>query len=82
MKGDPLSGNVFLFCNKSRHLLKTVWWDKTGFRLAQKRLEQKRWPWPENEAAVQELTERQTEMLLEGIDFWKAHKELHYISVY
>jgi len=81
MKGDPLSGNVFLFCNRSRHLLKAVWWDRTGFWLAQKRLETERWPWPENETAAQELTDRQTEMLLDGIDFWKAHKELHYTSI-
>jgi transposase len=52
MKGDPLCGNVFLFCNKSRYLLKAVWWDRTGFWLAQKRLETERWPWPKNEAAA------------------------------
>ena len=33
-----LDGSVFLFCNKSRKLLKALWWDKTGFWLAQKNL--------------------------------------------
>jgi transposase len=42
---DPLSGSVYLFCNKGRKLLKAVWWDKTGFWLAQKRLEGARFPW-------------------------------------
>jgi transposase len=31
---DPLSGSVYLFCNKGRKLLKAVWWDRTGFWLA------------------------------------------------
>ena len=30
MKGDPFSGNVYLFCNRERNLLKAVYWDKTG----------------------------------------------------
>jgi transposase len=37
MKQDPLSGSVYLFCNRDRKLLKAVWWDKTGFWLSQKR---------------------------------------------
>jgi transposase len=81
MKEDPLSGAVFLFCNKSRKLLKAVWWDKTGFWLAQKRLEKARWPWPENTEEVEELSAEELGMLLKGIDFWKAHKEVHYERV-
>ncbi|MDR0585185.1 MAG: transposase [Treponema sp.] len=30
---NPLSGSVFLFCNRSRKVLKAVWWDKMGFWL-------------------------------------------------
>ncbi|MDR1301620.1 MAG: IS66 family insertion sequence element accessory protein TnpB [Treponema sp.] len=36
MELNPLSGSVFLFCNRSRKLLKAVWWDLTGFWLSQK----------------------------------------------
>jgi transposase len=76
MGQDPLGGSVFLFCNRSRKLLKAVWWDKTDFWLSQKRLEQDRFPWPEYEQAAEELR-----MLLAGIDFWKAHKPLLYSKV-
>jgi transposase len=31
MQLDPLSGSVYVFCNKGRKLLKAVWWDRTGF---------------------------------------------------
>jgi transposase len=81
MQGDPFSGSVYLFCNKGRKLLKAVWWDKTGFWLSQKRLEKEKWPWPENEGEAEELNAEQLGMLLEGIDFWKAHKPVYYQRV-
>jgi len=81
MRQDPFSGDVYLFCNRGRKLLKAVYWDKTGFWLSQKRLEQDRFPWPHDEAAARELTAEQLQMLLAGIDFFKAHKTLHYKKV-
>ena len=48
MKLDALTDSVFLFCNKSHKLLKLIFWDKTGFWLAQKRLERNTWPCPDN----------------------------------
>jgi transposase len=39
---------------QGRQLLKAVWRDKAGFWLAQKRLEEAKFPWPENGANVQE----------------------------
>jgi transposase len=81
MKADPFSGSVFLFCNRGRKLLKAVWWDKTGFWLSQKRLEKAKFPWPENTDEVEELNREQLEMLLSGIDFWKAHKPVYYQRV-
>ena len=81
MKGEPFSGNVYLFCNKERKLLKAVWWDKTGFWLSQKRLEKDKYPWPETIEAVRELSCDELSMLLRGINFFKAHKTLYYKNV-
>jgi transposase len=81
MKGDPFSGSVYIFCNRGRKLLKAIWWDKTGFWLSQKRLEKDRFPWPENRAEAEELSAESLNMLLAGIDFFKAHKELYYKRV-
>ena len=33
IKQDPFSGSVFLFCNRSRKLLKAVYWDKTHYEV-------------------------------------------------
>jgi transposase len=81
MKQDPFSGSVYLFCNRGRKLLKAVWWDKTGFWLSQKRLEKATFPWPANAEETEELNREQLEMLLTGIDFWKAHKSVYYERV-
>jgi len=81
MKQNPFSGSVFLFCNCDRKLLKAVYWDKSGFWLSQKRLEKDKFPWPQNESDVRELTGDELQMLLTGIDFFKVHKELHYKKV-
>jgi transposase len=81
MGGEPFSGNVYLFCNRERKLIKAVWWDKSGFWLAQKRLEAEKYPWPQDEGKARELTAEQLKMLLEGIDFFKAHKTLYYKNI-
>jgi len=81
MTGEPFSGNVYLFCNRDRKLLKAIYWDRNGFWLNQKRLEKDRFPWPETNAAAQELSGEELSMLLAGIDFFKAHKELYYKKV-
>ena len=81
MTGEPFSGNVYLFCNRERKLLKAVYWEKNGFWLSQKRLEKDRYPWPETNEAARELGGEELSMLLSGIDFFKAHKPLYYKKV-
>jgi transposase len=83
MEGEPFSGNVYLFCNRERNLLKGLWWDRNGFWLSRKRrtcgsLEKDKYPWPENGGAARELSGEEWGMLLRGIDFFKAHKEIYY----
>jgi len=81
MSGDPFSGNVYIFCSKDRKLVKAVYWDKTGFWLSQKRLEKDKFPWPQDENEVRELTSEQLQLLLTGIDFFRAHQTLYYKKV-
>ena len=78
---DPLSGNLFLFCNKRRNIFKALYWDRNGFCIWKKRLEKDRFPWPKDGEEVAEIEEQQCKWLLDGIDFWKAHKKIPYSSV-
>jgi transposase len=81
MMEEPFSGNIYLFCNRDRKLLKALWWDRNGFWLSQKRLEQDKFPWPQTSEDVHELSREQLLMLLQGINFFKAHKTLYYKNV-
>ena len=80
LKLDPFSGALFLFCNKRQHLLKILYWDRTGYCLWLKRLEKDRFPWPMNRSEVQEIDLEKLRQLLAGIDFWEAHEEVKYSS--
>jgi transposase len=81
MAGEPFSGDIYLFCNRERRLVKAVWWDRNGFWLSQKRLEQDKYPWPKTEEEAREISAQELTMLLAGIDFFKAHKPLYYKKV-
>ena len=81
MELDVFSGSLFIFCNRSRKILKALYWDRTGFAMWQKRLEKCHFPWPETEQKAREIGVEELKMLLEGIDFWHAHQEVQYSSV-
>ena len=65
---DPLSGDLFLFVNRSRHLAKVLLWDGTGLCIYSKRLEQGCFAclWREPGSARLRLTMSELELFLEG----------------
>lgn len=78
---NPQSGNVFLFFNKARDKVKTLYWDQTGFVLHYKRLEKHRFKVPKLQGLPQlEITEAQLYGLLTGLDFMLMGKfnEINY----
>ena len=64
---DPFAACVYVFSNRRRNRVKILGWDRNGFWLLLKRLEQDRFVWPTAEA-VPALTVEQLHWLLEGID--------------
>ena len=64
---DPLSGHLFLFCNRKRNRLKILFWDRTGLWVCAKRLEKGTFAWPDARKPV-ELRSEELSMLLGGID--------------
>ena len=81
---DPLSGHLFVFCNRRRTMVKALYWDRNGFCLWQKRLEKEFFRWPDRETDVMEVGMRELTWLLEGLQLEQknAHKELMYSRVY
>jgi len=83
--GDLMGSNLFVFCGRKRHVVKMLYFDKSGFAMWQKRLETDRFAWPKiNQDSVVRLTPSQMQWLLDGYDVWKMKpfKELHFSRVY
>ena len=66
LEEDPLSGALFVFFNRRGNYLKLLVWDRTGFCLFAKRLEQGRFHLPSGETK-HELSERAFRLILDGI---------------
>lgn len=64
---DPFAACVYVFGNRHRNRVKILGWDRNGFWLLLKRLEEDRFVWP-NADDVPALTVEQLHWLLEGID--------------
>ena len=75
---DPLDGSLYLFAGMGGRRLKILYWDRNGFCLWQKRLEEDRFPWPRQESGVRSISVEQLGFVLDGIDFWNAHPNREY----
>lgn len=70
--GALMGPHLFVFCGKRRNQLKILYFDKSGFAIWQKRLEQDRFPWPRKHTdSVLKITPDQLQWLLDGYDVWK-----------
>ena len=63
---EPLSGDVFIFLNRTGTRLKCFLWDRTGFVILTKRLENGKFRL-RNTANKLELDEKRLKLLLDGV---------------
>jgi len=77
---DAFAHAVFVFGNRSKDRIKILGWDRNGFWLLQKRLENARFVWPREDAPVIDLTVQQLHWLLGGIDLaaMRGHAAVSY----
>ena len=64
---NAFANAVFVFGNRRKDRIKILGWDRNGFWLLQKRLEDARFIWPRSSCVV-ELSVQQLHWLLAGID--------------
>jgi len=77
---DPLSGHLFLFRGRGGDRLKILYWDKDGYALWYKRLEEGSFKLPRIEPgqASVELRPSELAMLLDGIDLRSIRRVKRY----
>ena len=81
MQNESVNGNLYLFLNRKRDILKALYWDRNGFCLWQKRLEKHRFPWSKSEDSNLELSTQELKQLLEGIDFFNKHEVINFFQI-
>ena len=78
LKEDPYSGDVYVFCNRSRNRVKLLVWDESGFLLCAKRLESGTFFWPTASAKSIDLSSEELQLILGGIDVRDAKRRRWY----
>lgn len=78
---ELLSGDVFLFLNRRRDRIKLLVWDRTGFVVWYKVLEQGTFELPTAEEATLEMSWTDLQLLLEGIEIDSVKRRKRYEKV-
>lgn len=78
LRGNPVSGDVFVFLNKKRNCLKLLHWEPGGFVLYYKRLEKGTYTPPvssrQNSVSWPDLV-----LMVEGIEVYKSRQKARFI---
>jgi transposase len=79
MQLDAFAGHLFVFSNRRRDRVKILYWDRDGFAVWAKRLEEGTYamPFAEGEAR-QEISSAELGALLSGIDLSQAKRRKRY----
>lgn len=79
---DPLSGHLFLFRARSGDRIKILYWDRDGYALWYKRLEEGTFKLPKVEPQQRSVQLRASElaMMLDGIDLKSVRRSKRYRS--
>ncbi len=77
---NAYKGSYFVFCGKTRQIIKIIYWEVNGFCLWQKRLEKQRFNWPKDISEAKKISSRELRWLLDGLNPTqvRGHKELRY----
>ena len=82
MRLDLKSSSLFVFCNERRTRMKILYFDRSGFALWLKRLEDSKFPWPRKlEQETVSITAKDMALLLDGINIFSRFEEVHFDHV-
>jgi transposase len=80
MREDPLSGHLFVFRNRRGDRLKILYWDRDGYAIWYKRLEEGEFHIPQSPGEGKRLEIRAADLLalLEGLDLSTVKRRKRY----
>jgi transposase len=80
MELDAFAGHLFVFANRRRDRIKILYWDRDGFAVWAKRLEEGTYAMPFGDSAEKrrEITAAELGALLSGIDLSQAKRRKRY----
>ena len=79
MKLDAFAGHLFVFANRRKDRVKILYWDRDGFAVWAKRLEEGTYAMPfEEDEPRREITAQELGALLSGIDLSVAKRRKRY----
>ena len=80
LRGDPLSGDIFVFRNKAGDRIKLLVWEEDGYAIWYKRLEAGRYRFPPSPESLPHVEVRAADliMLLEGVDLSSVRRGKRY----
>ncbi len=78
--GDPLSGDIFVFRNKSADRIKLLLWEEDGYAIWYKRLEKGSYRFPAAADGAEQVEVRAADlvMLLAGVDLASVRRSTRY----
>ncbi len=70
LRADPMSRDLFFFCNRGRNRMKVLVYDESGVWVLAKRLDRGTFAWPgaDSEVVKIEYREEQLALLMRGFD--------------
>jgi transposase len=78
IKESPLSGALFVFINKRQTHIKILYFDRSGYCLWAKRLEQRRFHFNPKQGEKQALDVTKLKLLIEGIELTNTRQNKRY----
>lgn len=80
LRGDPLSGDIFVFRNKSADRIKLLLWEEDGYAIWYKRLEKGSYRFPVAADGAEQVEVRAADliMLLAGVDLASVRRSTRY----
>jgi transposase len=79
---DLKASALFIFCNKRRTHMKMLYFDRSGFALWLKRLEDAKFPWPKDiHKSVVDISSGDLQLLLDGVNIWTRFENVYFEAV-